>query len=361
MQSPTPTLLTPQPARHPNPLTKAQALAYLIFERPDLDLTERFLTDFGLKVAERRPDALFMRSTGEEPFCYVVLKAPKARFVGLGFRVASQLDLKRLSRLPDASLIEPSPWPGGGERVRLQDPSGFVVDAVHGVAAGATSPHRPPLLWNVADARLRIDATQRSPAEPPEVLRLGHVVLEASAFQATSAWYTQTFGLIPSDIQVLPDGSPAVAFMRLDLGDQPADHHTVALAQGVAPLYSHSAFEVVDADAVGMGQRVLRERGWKHAWGIGRHILGSQVFDYWHDPYGDKHEHYTDGDLFTGAAPTGVHPTSRAAMSQWGEPMPTSFSAPKLSLPFVLTVLRNVRNTPDLTFSKLRVLAKIFS
>jgi hypothetical protein len=127
-------------------------------------------------------------------------------------------------------------------------------------------------------------------------------VLELADYQETCAWYTQHFGFIPSDVQVLPDGSPAVAFMRLDLGDKPADHHTLALAQGFVPKYSHSAYELVDADAVGMGHRLLREKGWTHAWGLGRHILGSQIFDYWQDPWGDKHEHYCDGDLFTADA-----------------------------------------------------------
>ena len=51
--------------------------------------------------------------------------------------------------------------------------------------------------------------------------------------------------------------------------------------------------------------------------GIGRHILGSQIFDYWQDPWGDKHEHYCDGDLFTADEPTGVHAVSREAMAQW--------------------------------------------
>ena len=32
-----PRLATPQPARHPAPTVKAQRLAHLIFERPDLD------------------------------------------------------------------------------------------------------------------------------------------------------------------------------------------------------------------------------------------------------------------------------------------------------------------------------------
>ena len=43
----------------------------------------------------------------------------------------------------------------------------------------------------------------------------------------------------------------------LDLGDTPADHHTLAMAQGLLPTYSHSAYEVVDADAVGIRQRQL--------------------------------------------------------------------------------------------------------
>lgn len=52
--------------------------------------------------------------------------------------------------------------------------------------------------------------------------------------------------------------------------------------------------------------------------GVGRHILGSQVFDYWQDPWGDKHEHYCDGDMFTADVATGIHEVSREAMSQWG-------------------------------------------
>lgn len=83
--------------------------------------------------------------------------------------------------------------------------------------------------------------------------------------------------------------------MRLDLGTTPADHHTLAIVQGFAPHFAHCAYEVVDADAVAMGERWMREQGWHHAWGIGRHILGSQVFDYWNDPYGAKHEHCSDG------------------------------------------------------------------
>jgi hypothetical protein len=354
-------LTTAQPARHPNPTTKASALAYLTFDRPDLGEAELFLNDFGLRTVSRGEALLLLRGTDASHFCYVVRKAPTARFVGFGLQVDNKADLDALAKLPGASGVEQSPLPRGGYMVRLTDPSGFRVDAIWGQAPAPILPHRPPMPFNSVDAPVRINGTQRPPECAPEIVRLGHVVLELVDYQETCAWYTQHFGFIPSDVQVLPDGTPAVTFMRLDLGVRPADHHTLALAQGFVPTYSHSAYELVDADAVGMGQRVMRDKGWTHAWGIGRHILGSQIFDYWQDPWGNKHEHYCDGDLFTADMPTGVHAVSREAMAQWGPTMPRSFTKPKFTLASIVALFRNLRRSPDLTLSKLRTLAKIFA
>jgi catechol 2,3-dioxygenase-like lactoylglutathione lyase family enzyme len=353
-------LATPQPARHPAPTVLAEALAFVTFERADLPLAKRFLTDFGLRVVEESEDSLFLRGVGPAPFSVVVRRGPRPRFVGLGLRVHSEADLERLNREAGGAGIEPLVAPGGGSRVRLVDPSGFVVEAVAGQTPSEPLPHREPLVFNTARAQPRVNGTQRPPLEPPDVLKLGHVVLEVATFQSTCAWYTRHFGFIPSDVQVLPDGSPAVVFLRLDRGAAPTDHHTLAIAQGVGPAYAHSAYEVVDLDAVALGGRVLEERGFTHAWGMGRHILGSQIFDYWCDPWGDKHEHYTDGDLFTSDAETGIHAVSREAMAQWGPPMPRSFTRPKLSPRLLAEVVRNVRNTPDLSVSKLLTLKKLF-
>lgn len=355
------TLATAQPTRYPQPTVKAQALAHLIFERPDLDKAARFLGDFGLHQVRRDADCLYLRGTGPAPYCYRVARANKARFVGFGLIVASRHDLERLSALPGASAIETLDTPGGGECVRLSDPSGFLIEAIHGQQHAQPLPHRAALPLNVVDEIPRINATQRPPIAPPEVIKLGHVVLEVADYQATCAWYSQHFGFIPSDVQVLPDGSPVVTFMRLNLGTTPADHHTLAIAQGFMAAYSHSAYELVDADAVGMGQRVLQERGWKHAWGIGRHILGSQIFDYWQDPWGDKHEHYCDGDLFTAEQPTELHAVSPQAMAQWGQRMPKSFTKPVMNVAAVRALVRNLRRSPDVTLRKLVMLARMFA
>jgi len=353
-------LCTPQPARHASPTVKAQALAYLLFERPDLDRAERFLIDFGLVVALRTDDAMYLRAAVGTPYCYVIRQAPRPRFVGIGLALGSHADLLRIAGLPGASAVEPVHGPGGGERVRLLDPSGFVVEAVYGCAETPGLPRRAAMALNTADAQPRVNTTQRPPIHAPQVVKLGHVVLEVADFQATSAWYSEHFGFVPSDVQLLPDGSPAVVFMRLNLGDTPTDHHTLAIAQGIGPEFSHAAFELVDVDAVGVGERVLRERGWTHAWGIGRHILGSQVFDYWCDPWGDKHEHYTDGDLLTSDVPMGQHAVSREAMSQWGPPMPRSFTKPKLTPSRLVQLARTLRTSPDLSVDKIRTLARLF-
>lgn len=344
---------TPRPTRCAAPTAKAIDLAYLTFERADLQLAERFLLDFGLRTAAKSPDAIYMRHAGPSPFCCRIARGAEAKFLGLAFTVAARADLDALSLVSGASDVEPIPGPGGGERVRLTDPSGFAVEAVFGRAHTEPLHHRAPLPTNSPDSPARVNTPQRPQLIPPDITKLGHVALEVARFRDTCAWYSQHFGLIPSDVQVLPDGSPAVAFMRLDLGDAPADHHTVAIIQGYKATFGHCAYEVVDADAVAMGQRFLRESGWRHAWGMGRHILGSQVFDYWNDPWGDKHEHYSDGDLFTSEVPMGVHDVSREAMAQWGPPMPRSFTRPELSSANVKALIRSLRESPDLTTRKL--------
>ena len=68
----------------------------------------------------------------------------------------------------------------------------------------------------------------------------------------------------------------------------------------------HSAYQVTDLDEVAASGEYLRERGYRHAWGIGRHIQGSQIFDYWRDPDRLMFEHYADGDVFDCSAEPGL-------------------------------------------------------
>ena len=60
---------------------------------------------------------------------------------------------------------------------------------------------------------------------------------------------------------------------------------------------NHFSFEVQDIDDVFIGHEYLSGLSKdEHMWGIGRHLLGSQVYDYWADPWGRVHEHWADTD-----------------------------------------------------------------
>ena len=294
-------------ARSSSPIAKADALLFAHFERPDLKKAESYLGDFGLVLAARTGTELFMRGTGSHPYIYRVTLGQKARFLGLGLSVPRAEDLER-------------------------DPEGMAVDVLHGFAPSAPLPVRAPIPHNAPTQIVRINDTQRPKLEPPEVTKLGHLVLEAVGFDTSARWYMDSLGFIPSDVMCLPDGTSVGAFMRLDRGNEPTDHHTLFVATGLESKVDHVAFEVVDLDAVEMGQQVMMAaHQYRHAWGVGRHLLGSQIFDYWRDPWGQKHEHYTDGDLFDAAQPAGYHLMNREGLYQWGPDLPDDFVDARLT------------------------------
>jgi hypothetical protein len=96
-------------------------------------------------------------------------------------------------------------------------------------------PVSPPIPHNAPNRIVRINDTQRPKLEPPQVTKLGHLVLEAVDFAASVRWYIDMLGFIPSDVMCLPDGTPVGAFMRLDRGKEPTDHHTLFVATGLEP------------------------------------------------------------------------------------------------------------------------------
>ena len=118
------------------------------------------------------------------------------------------------------------------------------------------------------------------------------------------------------------------AFMRCDRGDALTDHHTLFLLQGPdGPGFMHAAFEVANIDDLMRGHAHLKAAQRKATWGVGRHILGSQVFDYWEDPWGHELEHWTDGDLFTAADGSNTATLQDLLAVQWGAEHPMMVAA----------------------------------
>ncbi len=316
--------------RAKTPVAKANGLAYLHMGRTDLARASEFLSDFGLVEAGNGANCVYFRGAGTHPFIYKITRTKKPRFIGFGLTVGDEASLASLAEHFGAEIV-PNSDPCGGQVARITDPDGHRIDILQGQAPVAPLPMRRPIKHNAPGETPRVNTAQRPPLGAPDVSKLGHIVLSAPNFARNVRWYMESFGFIPSDVLCLPDGTPAGAFLRLDQGAVPSDHHTLFVALGAAAGIDHAAFEVADLDAVEMGQQLLRARGYRHSWGVGRHLLGSQIFDYWRDPWSLKHEHYADGDLFDADQPTGYHVLNKAGLYQWGPDLPADFVDPGLT------------------------------
>jgi catechol 2,3-dioxygenase-like lactoylglutathione lyase family enzyme len=305
---------------------KVADLAYCRRRVPDLDRAGQFLTDFGLIPVSGEDPRRYYRATDSSAYCYSIEEGP-ARFLGFAFYARQRSDLEALAQ-EYGKQVEPIDAPGGGWRVRLKEPNGYDVDVVFGIEAEpaikisrqATNTASEPL--RRAGELYRLKRGEVTP-----VKRLAHIVLGTPKVRETTAWFQNTLGMISSDEVVGgPDKAAVGCFMRINSGEDYVDHHTVFVIRSASPGLHHISFESQDLDAVLADHHFLKSLGrYEHVWGIGRHLLGSQVFDYWEDPFGYPHEHWADSDRVNASAATNVWEASEGMITQWGEESPERF------------------------------------
>lgn len=296
---------------------KIEDIAHVRFRVPDLSKMQEFLTEFGLDAYLHEDGRLYARGADGSPFNHVT-EAGETRFLGIGLRAESIEDLERLAAF-DSVKIEDLETPGSGHCIRLRDPDDVLVEVVAGQDTVEAKSSAPEPVRNSTANRPRQRAPVRLVAGPSHVQRLGHCVLNVADFRTSEQWYKERFGFITSDEIEAASGLAVGAFMRCDRGDQPTDHHTLFLAQlPQKPGFMHAAFEVANFDDLMLGHAHLKAKNRTAAWGVGRHILGSQIFDYWKDPWGHELEHWTDGDLFTAEDGSTKATVDDLLAVQWG-------------------------------------------
>jgi catechol 2,3-dioxygenase-like lactoylglutathione lyase family enzyme len=167
----------------------------------------------------------------------------------------------------------------------------------------------------------------RLPKGPSHVKRVGHGVLMTPKFHETVAWFREYLGFVCSDdVYAGEKGNLIGSFNRCDRGDTYVDHHVFFCLNHPKTGLNHLSFEVEDIDDVAMGHHYLAQFGkYEHMWGLGRHVLGSQVYDYWADPWGRVHEHWADSDRLNLANGSNLVSAEEALTSQWGEAPPEKF------------------------------------
>ena len=353
------------PGRAKNPVIKVADLAWLEFSKPDLAASERFAHAFGFSTVSRTADELQLRGTDAGGRC-VIVRRGASRYLGAAFRAAESTDVARLADTTGAR-VERLPESIGGLTVDLTDPSGVRVRVVADTHELAALPAQPAQVLNFGHELNRPNAIQRPPREPAKIQRLGHVVLQTTTYVETLDWYLEHLGLIVSDFKYYQgqrERGPTMSFIRCDQGTTPTDHHTLAMMLGPRNRYVHSAYQVTDLDALAAGGEYLREEGFHRSWGIGRHIEGSQIFDYWRDADGLLVEHFADGDRFDSTLEPGWSPMTASGLAQWGPPATKDFlgltPGPE-ALRELRSMARALRDDNEFDLTRLRGLLKVAS
>jgi hypothetical protein len=351
------------PGRSRNPVIKVPDLAWLEFEKPDLAAAETFAQAFGFQTVGRTADDLQLRGADGGAPCVLIRRGAQTRFRGIAFKAHDDVDVHKVAEANGANA-RPLPESLGGLSVQLTDPGGVPVKVVAGLHELAELPAQPPHVFNFGRQVTRTNTTQRPPRAPAVVQRLGHVVMQSAKYLEVLNWYLDNLGLIVSDFLYFPGQrgrGPTMSFIRCDRGSLPADHHTLALALGPVNRYVHSAYQVSDLDALAAGGEYLSERGYFRSWGIGRHIQGSQIFDYWRDPDGFLVEHFADGDVFDNTLEAGWAPFTASGLAQWGPPATADFlgTSPKHARHEVVSMITGLREKNEFDVKRLIGLLKV--
>jgi hypothetical protein len=300
------------------------------YQHPDLSQITTFLRDFGMSVAAKTDTKIWFKGYGDDQYVYYAQAGPK-EFLGGCFEVESYAELEKASRLPTASSIESlDDAPGGGHLVTLRDPEGFPVNLIHGQTKKEPGPYPEILTTNYEASKPRVARFQRFTPGPAAVHKLGHYGLCVQQFETQMEWYTRTFNLVPTDILYVDDATTGrqkdvAIFAHIDLGPGYTDHHTIFLSANPTSHVHHCSFEVHDFDTQSLGHEWLKKKEYTPVWGVGRHILGSQIFDYWWDTTGNMIEHYADGDLVNEDTPVGWGAAGDESLAVWGPEVPGWF------------------------------------
>jgi catechol 2,3-dioxygenase-like lactoylglutathione lyase family enzyme len=232
-----------------------------------------------------------------------------------------------VATVPGASSVESIDEPGGGKRVRLREPNGYQIEVIWGLE------QLPPIAVDVTPMNTgpeplrRAGTLMRLRKSPTPIKRIGHGVMGTPKVRETVQWFRDTLGFIGSDDVYAGQKENLIgSFNRCDRGDEYTDHHTLFCVHNERAGMNHVSFEVPDVDAVFKDHEYLIRLGkYDHMWGVGRHLLGSQIYDYWADPWGRVHERWADTDRLNARSGSNLLSAEEALVSQWGENPPERF------------------------------------
>ncbi|KAI1776941.1 trihydroxytoluene oxygenase [Hypoxylon cercidicola] len=307
-------------------------LNHVIYQHVDVEREIEFLGDFGFEIVKRADKTIWFGGYGPHPYSYVFKEGESPKFLGGTFTVESYSDLERAAKRQNATPIQKlEDAPGGGFLVTIYDPAGFPINLLWGQMSERLAEQKPNIDFNYEKEKHRLGAYQRFKRGPAAVYRVGHFGICYNNLDEAFDFYVRTFNMVPSDIVFVQPGEKkqedVSAFFHLDRGELFTDHHTFFIGRSPKQRVHHCSFEVHDFDTQLLGHQWLERKNYKPVWGVGRHLLGSQIFDYWWDTSGFMVEHYADGDLVNKETPVGRIIATDENMQVWGPDRPVEFLA----------------------------------
>lgn len=304
------------------PKISLKRLAHVYYTHENLPRAHTFLLDFGFSVVQQSEDKIYYRGYGTEPFLYCAQSGPENEFGGAAWVVDSMEDLQlAVDTLPNATPIRDLDEPGGGKVVTFREPvDNCPCHLVYGQQPVEMTETFPELEYNFPTHKNRdVNKTQRFKKGPAPIHKLGHYGCCVTDYKKAFEFWTSHFNLKPSELVYNDEGEDITTFMHLDRGSEKVDHHAHFFFEGPKFHVHHSSFEVHDVDIQMLGHTWLRERKYENCWGVGRHVMGSQIFDYWFDPSRFILEHYVDGDLVNDETPINRTKAAPDNLHVWGQ------------------------------------------
>jgi len=275
----------------------------------DLAEARDFIDAFGLDPTER-DGVLIARCEGldADQMQFLEGNGRAIHHITFGTDQGALDELARRAEAAGAVLVD-----GDGPGLWTRDPDGTLVNVIDEPEATP----RAFVDWpsNQCGRAERIDVAMWE--NLPTVIkprRLMHGLSFVSDLDASERFYTEALGM------ALADRAPGKAtFLHGGSGD----HHVFGLVASDRPGMHHIAFEVDHVDACVIGGELMARKGYTEQWGLGRHNLGSNYFNYVRAPHGLWFEYSCDIDQITQAW---VGKDQMAKPWAWGPAVPADFT-----------------------------------
>jgi len=282
---------------------------------PDLAVAKHFYDTFGLQTAER--DGVLTLSTAHADHVWGQIHAGDEKQLAYLCLNCHAKDFQTIvEQVKQAGGLPAQAWPqalhDGG--FWFFDPDGNLLQLRIGKK---TTPTSASAIAPLPRANAQRGVLGRSVAHTVRPLRLSHVLLFAADVPKQVDFYARGLGLGLSD-----RSRDIIAFMH---GVHGSDHHLIAFAKSHGRGWHHAAWDVASVEDVGLGYMQMQDAGYTQAWGVGRHVLGSNYFCYMRDPWGSYNEYSAHIDFVGDGQWDSADYPPEDSLYLWGPALPEDF------------------------------------